>query len=272
MNGTNPVTLPQREPHVLREHATWTIIDKPPRWHTLAKTVPGTVFSHETEVETWLKHRFAWAKPLDEAGIVHRLDYETSGCLLVAKSAAEQQRLREMFQRDDSAIRKIYLAIVEPGLPDSGEFRLFFTSRYKRSKKVTVRDAGDPRNEGRCRWRVLRCQLSSPSGSKSPLGDKGAGREGEFAEGELIEIQLLGPGRRHQIRAGLAFLGHPLVGDHLYGGQTPPPSQREGATEWMQRGSNHQKDEAEFFLHAWKLTVDGVETTAPMPDHWPAIA
>jgi 23S rRNA-/tRNA-specific pseudouridylate synthase len=64
---------------------------------------------------------------------------------------------------------------------------------------------------------------------------------------DLVEVRLIGPGRRHQIRAGLAFLGHPIINDELYGG---PASSRPGI----------------FGLHAWKLVIGVIEVVAPIPD------
>ena len=59
----------------------------------------------------------------------------------------------------------------------------------------------------------------------------------------FLELELIGPGKRHQLRAGCAFLGHPLVGDTLYG---------EGS-------------EGGVRLHAWRIELDGVIAEAPKP-------
>jgi 23S rRNA pseudouridine1911/1915/1917 synthase len=218
------------EPRILRESDCWIILDKPDRWHTVAhrgqKSQRDGVSDSPPDIESWLRERFQWAGGLEEAGIVHRLDFETSGCLLIAKDEANLSRLRLAFRSESSDVKKVYLGIAEPGLPARGEFDLHFTSRHRGSKKITVREAGEARHRGRCAWRVLK---------RSQLGD-------------LIEVDLLGPGRRHQIRAGLAHLGHPLRGDELYGGRVSAGG---------------------MALHAWKLTVDDMETIAPVPGGWP---
>ena len=59
----------------------------------------------------------------------------------------------------------------------------------------------------------------------------------------LVEVDLMGAGRRHQVRAGLAFLGTPLIGDPLYGG---PESER-------------------VMLHAWTVAIEGRKVEAPIP-------
>jgi 23S rRNA-/tRNA-specific pseudouridylate synthase len=61
--------------------------------------------------------------------------------------------------------------------------------------------------------------------------------------GDLVELELVGPGRRHQLRASCAHLGHPLVGDALYRGATADSVR----------------------LHAWKVEIDGVTVEAPAP-------
>ncbi len=123
---------------------------------------------------------------------------------------------------------KQYLALAS-GECVSGEFALSFTSRHKGSQKVTVsacsvavRDA----SIGRCRW----SRLERASGANDLH--------------TLLEVDLLGPGRRHQIRAGLAHLAMPLLGDVLYGGEPHADG---------------------VHLHASKLTVEGVRVSAPPP-------
>jgi 23S rRNA-/tRNA-specific pseudouridylate synthase len=123
----------------------------------------------------------------------------------------------------DGSIHKTYHALVSEGVPEAGRFKLYFTNRYKRSKKVTVGESGELRHIGACAWRV-----------------HGRG-EGVV----LLEVELRGAGRRHQLRAGFAHLGMPLLGDALYGG--PPWAEERPA------------------LHAWQLHVDGVTVESPSP-------
>lgn len=230
-------------PVIVHETSTWLVLNKPAGWHTVA---PGRATARRRQgslpptaapdVETWLRSQpqFAWSQALDEAGIVHRLDFETSGCLLVARTSNEQQRLRDAFQRG-GGVRKIYLAIIASApskeLRDRGEFRFFFTSRHKRSKRITVRTEGDPRHEGRCSWRVLQ-----RAAVREPIGD-------------LVEVELLGPGRRHQIRAGFAALGHPILGDQLYG----CPAQ----AAYSRPAARSPAAATGLALHAWKLIMTG---------------
>jgi 23S rRNA-/tRNA-specific pseudouridylate synthase len=202
---------------VLREERSWLVLAKPAGIHSIAQRG-----SDAPNVEAWLRATRPELAELDEAGLVHRLDFETSGCLLVAKDDATRARLRDAFSGRGGDIRKTYLALVEGQFPDrvlAGSFTLSFASRHKGSAKVTVHTRGEPETIGRCRWRVLRV----------------------MGNNTLVEVELLGPGRRHQIRAGMAHEGHPLVGDTLYGG-----SPREGG----------------LCLHAWRLEGESLARAA----------
>jgi len=215
------------EPAILHGTNDWLVVDKPVGWHTMS----GSGTSDRSDLEAWLRAHVNTSVDLHEAGLVHRLDLYTGGCVLVATNERARQMLREaMSGRGDiaAAIRKVYLAQAQSEVPSYGRFELSFTSRYKRSKKVTVSATGPQKTLGACQWR---------SGSAG-------GRDG------VIEVELQGPGRRHQIRAGLAHLGHPLVGDALYGG-----AEVEVAIDVGPR------------LHAWRLYVGDDVVESPRP-HW----
>jgi 23S rRNA pseudouridine1911/1915/1917 synthase len=210
---------------ILREETAWLVVAKPAGVHSVAQRG-----SDAPSVEAWLRTARPDLAALDEAGLVHRLDHETSGCLLVAKDADTRERLRDAFSGRGGEVRKTYLARVEGRLPErvmAGSFTLSFTSRHKGSAKVTVHTRGEPDTIGRCRWRVRSAAAADAEPST------------------LLEVELLGPGRRHQIRAGLAHEGHPLVGDTLYGA----------------RAAQHGP-----LLHAWRLVVDGTTVECPPPD------
>ncbi len=124
--------------------------------------------------------------------LCHRLDRETSGIVLLGKGDLVHRRLMRQFERRE--IEKEYLAIVEgePGL-DEGVIELSLgTARASRVRlKMTVRADGSP---ARTEWRVL-----------------------ERRRGCALVACRLVTGRQHQIRVHLAAIGHPIVGDKLYG-------------------------------------------------------
>jgi 23S rRNA pseudouridine1911/1915/1917 synthase len=207
-------------PSVLQETETFLVVAKPVGWHTVRGATASEPEGHGV-VESWLARRFPELAALPECGLVHRLDRDTTGCLVVARTPGAHAELTRHF-RAGERVRKHYLARVRPGIDARGAATLYFTSRYKSSARVTVARTGAARHEGRFRWRVV---------------------ARDATRGDLVELELLGPGRRHELRAGCAFLGHPLVGDALYGGAPADAPQ----------------------LHAWRVVIDGLTVEAPAP-------
>ena len=203
-------------PTVLHQTDDWMVIDKPAGMHSVARGDDVT-----NTVQGWLADHDPAQSGLRESGLVHRLDLGTSGCLLAARTEEVRESLWNRMRGD--AIRKRYIALVDGSIPPEGSFDLYFTSRYKRSKKITARQQGDPRDLGRCSWWTV-----DRAGSRCLLG-----------------VELIGGGRRHQIRAGFAYLGVPLLGDELYGGDS-----------WS---------EDRPALHAAGLRVDDQDVESPLP-------
>jgi 23S rRNA pseudouridine1911/1915/1917 synthase len=171
-------------------------------------------------------------------GIVHRLDKDTSGCLVVAKTEAALRALQAAFKARD--VEKRYRALVHGAPPDRGELdtpygrhpvdRKRFSSRVREGKRAVTRFSALSRREGAA----------------------------------LLDVELL-TGRTHQIRAHLADCGWPLFCDALYGGTrregpSAPPAIRRAAAALGRQG-----------LHAARLgfahpvTGARVECQAPLP-------
>lgn len=135
-----------------------------------------------------------------EPGLVHRLDNETSGVVLAARSPAAFQTARSLFE--SSLLEKRYLAVVAADAPDAGELETWLGPDTTDPRRVRV--YAEPPADGyaklsRTRYRVLR-------------------RGSRFALVELSVERAF----RHQIRAHLAHLAFPIAGDAVYGGAAVP--------------------------------------------------
>jgi 23S rRNA pseudouridine1911/1915/1917 synthase len=169
-----------RELPILVEDAAFYALDKPAgiAMHPTAKF-------HFSTVTSVLREKF----PGEPLQITHRLDLETSGVLLVARSREAAVSLKRAFAR--RKVHKRYLAVVEGALDGEGviDAPLGLAGGLVRVK-MAVRDGGLP---SRTRWRGLRSD-----GART-----------------LVECWPE-TGRQHQIRAHLDSIGHPVVGDKLY--------------------------------------------------------
>jgi 23S rRNA pseudouridine1911/1915/1917 synthase len=124
-------------------------------------------------------------------GIVHRLDKETSGCLVVAKNDETHVALSAQFA--GRSVQKLYHGILCGELPrDKGEIRAAIARHPSHRKRMAVRD--ETGREARTGYRVL-----------------------ERLRGATLVEAALHTGRTHQIRVHFQFLGFPLLGDDTYG-------------------------------------------------------
>jgi 23S rRNA pseudouridine1911/1915/1917 synthase len=159
-------------------------------------------------------------------GIVHRLDKQTSGLIVVAKNDLAHRKLAESFAARD--LRKVYIALVHGNVKgEEGTIDLPVSRDLVRRIRMTTRRA-----DGRhavSHWRVL---------------ERIDGAHGRFT---LLEVRIE-TGRTHQIRVHMQSLGHPIVGDTLY-----------GAPHRITRTARSSTDESlaldRNFLHAAELDL-----------------
>ena len=127
-------------------------------------------------------------------GIVHRLDKDTSGLMIAAKNESAHHGLSQQIK--DRLVHKGYLALVEGSLaPETGVIDAPVGRDPRRRTRMAVTAGG---RESRTGYRLLE-------------------RAGRFS---LLELQLH-TGRTHQARVHLAWLGHPILGDAVYGRRSP---------------------------------------------------
>ncbi|MCC6709445.1 MAG: 23S rRNA pseudouridine(1911/1915/1917) synthase RluD [Gammaproteobacteria bacterium] len=173
--------------------------------------------------------RFPELAALPRAGLVHRIDKDTSGLLVAARTPqAFQSLVRALARRD---IHRHYLAVVNGVMVAGGT--------------IEAAIARDPQQ--RTRMRVM------PGGREAVTHYRVAER---YRAHTLLEVELE-TGRTHQIRVHLSWRGYPLVGDSRYGGRPHLPP---GATEDLRATLQHFPRQA---LHAWRLAfthpVDNTE-------------
>jgi 23S rRNA pseudouridine1911/1915/1917 synthase len=172
-------------------------------------------------------------------GIVHRLDKDTSGIILVAKNDAAHAKLGEAFRQ--RTVKKTYIALVEGLLAEgSGRIELAIGRDPKRRVRMTARRSAvlaDAR-EARTDWRML-ARIDTTT---------------------LVEVQLR-TGRTHQIRVHFSTVRHPVVGDSLY-----------GAAAELTVGKIALPPLGRNFLHAARLgfthprTGVWIDLSAPLPE------
>jgi 23S rRNA pseudouridine1911/1915/1917 synthase len=202
---------------VLMEHEEFLIINKVAGLvvHPAAGNWKGTLVNA-------LLHRYPELERLPRAGIVHRLDKDTSGCLLVARTPISYHWYVQSLK--DRLISRQYLAVVQGVMIGGGTLDAPIGRSPRDRKKMAVVDAGKP---AITHYRV---------------------RE-KFTAHTLVEVHLE-TGRTHQIRVHMAHKRFPLVGDSVYGSRILLPK---GCTDALRVQLQTFPRQA---LHAEKLSFE----------------
>jgi 23S rRNA pseudouridine1911/1915/1917 synthase len=242
---------------LIAQHADFLVVAKPPH-----------VLSHPTRPDGkptllgWLQKKF----PSEFVALVNRLDRETSGTLLVARSPETASRLGTMTMRRE--IHKYYLALVsgrveaEHGVIDASIGRLGISEENPIWLRRGVIPPDDPqgRKTAEARTEFWRLALGMTENRRREV-------DGYPDAISLLRLQAH-TGRLHQLRVHLAHIGHPVIGDKIYGpdGNLYLKFIAEGWTEEHQRVLGLPR----HALHAHKLRFawNGEELTftAPLPE------
>ena len=191
LHTVNPFKKPLPPLNMIAETSDWMVLNKPVG--VLVHPANGT--DEPTLVDAILAHDPAIAKVGGEPerpGIIHRLDRDVSGLMVVAKTERAFEELKRQFQQRE--IKKRYLALVHGEVPqDAGDIRFTLARSTTRGRM-----AAHPQEDtaGKAAWThytVLE----------------------RFAGATLLAVEIFS-GRTHQIRAHLFALGYPVIGDVLY--------------------------------------------------------
>ena len=177
----------------LVEDPDFVIVDKPAG----LLTVPTALQEKDTllaRVLDYLQHRFG-RRP--RAYVLHRLDRDTSGAVVFARTRPALHFLQQLFRRH--AIEREYVAIVEGDLSDSGRFSADLVADRGDSRRGVAR-GGEAGKRAVTRYRVV-----------------------ERLQGACLVSIELETGRTHQIRIHFAAAGHPVLGDRVYRSRSAPP-------------------------------------------------
>jgi 23S rRNA pseudouridine1911/1915/1917 synthase len=177
---------------LVHEDAEILVVDKPAGLLSIATDRERTRTAYRL-LRDWIAARGPGGARLF---IVHRLDRETSGLIVLAKSVAAKQSLQARFAARD--VERVYVALVEGVM---GRPQGVLTSRLVENRALRVHTTQDRRagREAITRYRVLERRRDMT----------------------LVELTLT-TGRRGQIRAQLAAAGYPIAGDHAYGSRRNP--------------------------------------------------
>jgi len=214
-------------PSLIDENSDYYVIDKPAGY----SVEPHPIYPSISDWLNDLYHIYA-IKNLDRFGIVHRLDVETSGVLIWAKTVKSLEALKSIWQ--GRQVKKIYLALVVGETIESGiiEWPIERDGKKDRQRVALLPSA-------KARFAITDYQQLAVGELKT-------------SKISLIECHPI-TGRTHQIRVHLNSLDHPIIADKLYGTKL---SQQIADAIGLKR----------HWLHAWKIVLDDREYTSNIPE------
>lgn len=202
--------------------------------HPTPANEPDTLVSWLTELHPEIK-TMTWPEPM-RAGIVHRLDKDTSGLIVLAKNPETLARLQEKFQAHE--MKKTYQALVVGKTPKEGRV-----------------EAGIVRDKENDRMKVQETTYSFTKGTvRESITEYKTLEHFKYQNEDLSLIEVYPQtGRMHQIRVHMKHAGFPLIGDQMYFNKT---------SKKISKGLGLDRQ----FLHAVKLEFDGQTFKSELAD------
>ncbi len=223
---------------VLYEDAEVLVIDKP-----AGLVVHPGAGNHTGTLVNALLFRDPAIAAVPRAGIVHRLDKDTSGVMVVARTLQAQAAL--VAQLSAREVHRQYLAVVVGALVSGGTVAAPIDRHPRDRLRMAVRDDG---REATTHYRL----------------------QERFRAHTALECRLE-TGRTHQIRVHMAHLRHPIVGDPLYGGPLKLPRGASDELAAALRGFKRQALHAQVLEFVHPATGEPVRCEAPLPDDLQAL-
>lgn len=212
--------------------------------HVLVINKPAGLVVHpgagnpDSTLQNGLLHRWPDLAKLPRAGLIHRIDKDTTGLLLVAKTLnAHTSLTRALAERE---IHREYVAVCHGVLTGGGTIKSSIGRHPRDRLRMAVVSDGRP---AVTHYRVI----------------------DRFAAHTQVKV-MLETGRTHQIRVHFSDKRHPLVGDQLYGGRLRLPPGNDQQLAAVLRGFRRQALHAERLQFAHPIDGEDREVTAPMPD------
>jgi 23S rRNA pseudouridine1911/1915/1917 synthase len=239
--GVTPVPMPL---HILYEDADLIVINKAqglvvhPGAGTHAPTLVHGLLAHCADL--------SGIGGVMRPGIVHRLDRGTSGAMVVAKHDRAHEGLAKQFEERQVTKRYIALTLGIPN-PQRATLHTYYGRHPVHRQRYTSR---------------------LQSGKNAITSYAVSASEGGIA---LLDI-LLGTGRTHQIRVHLSEIGHPIVGDALYGGATQLARIKDPEMREQAAALPHQALHAAHLAFAHPISGAPLQFSADLPEAWGAIA
>ncbi|VAW87790.1 Ribosomal large subunit pseudouridine synthase D [hydrothermal vent metagenome] len=217
---------------IVYEDAAVIVLNKPAGLvvHPAAGNQQGTLLNA-------LLHHAPELNEMPRAGIVHRLDKETTGLMVVARTLTAQKTLVEQLQA--RTVTREYFALVMGTIIAGGTLEWPIGRHRVDRKRMAVVDDGKP---AMTHYRVLE----------------------RYAHHTYLKVNL-STGRTHQIRVHFSHMNHPLIGDPVYGGRLRIPKQANDELANCLRGFRRQALHAGRLKFEHPLTRDSVEFSRPVP-------